>query len=272
MYRKLLELRHFEQRIYYLFLEGLIPGTIHLYTGQEAVAVGVCSNLREADFVSMHVCDFEAGVPPAIAVVGANVSIAAGMALSFKMKGTDQVVACFHGEGAVNQGMWHEGVNIASIWNLPVVFVCENNLYAASTHVSKVMSVKTVSERACAYGIPGVTVDGNDVIAVYSEARKAVGRARRGGGPTLIECLTYRHGGHSRGDPATYRPKQEVEEWLKKDPIPRFRERLLQMGVLRAKQAETIEKEVQVRIEEAVEFSKKSPLPEPQMGLDEIFA
>jgi len=307
MYEKMLEIRHFEERVYYLFLEGLIQGTIHLYTGQEAIAVGVCSSLRKDDFIvsthrphghyiskggrinnlmaelfgkkgcckgkggSMHVCDFSAGMPPAIAIVGANVPIAAGMALAFKMKGTDQVVACFFGDGAVNQGMWHEGVNIAAVWKLPVVFICENNSYAASTHVTKVMLVKNIAERTSAYGIPGVIVDGNDVIAVYKEACKAVERARKREGPTLIECLTYRHRGHSRGDPATYRPKEEVEEWLRKDPIPRFKDILVEIGVLTTEQAEEIERNVIMEIEKAVKFAKESPLPE-QIGLEDIYA
>jgi len=309
MYKKMLEIRNFEQSVYYLFLEGLIPGTIHLYTGQEAVAVGVCSSLRKEDFIvsthrphghyiakggqinrlmaellgkktgcckgkggSMHICDFSAGMPPAIAIVGANVPIAAGMALAFKMKGTDQVAACFFGDGAVNQGMWHEGVNIAAVWRLPVIFVCENNLYAASTHVTKVMLVKNIADRACAYGIPSVIVDGNDVLAVYKEVSKAVERARKGEGPTLIECLTYRHGGHSRGDPATYRPKKEVEEWLKRDPISHIKDELIDRGILTPEQAKEIEKSVMAKIEEAVEFAKKSPFPEPEMGLEETYA
>jgi pyruvate dehydrogenase E1 component alpha subunit len=305
---KALEIRHFEQRVYYLFLEGLIPGTIHLYTGQEAVAVGVCSSLRRDDFIvsthrphghyiakggqinklmaelfgkktgcckgkggSMHVCDFDAGMPPAIAIVGANVPIAVGMALAFKMKGTDQVVACFFGDGAINQGMWHEGVNIAAIWKLPIILVCENNLYAASTHVTKVM-LKNIVERAGAYGIPGQTVDGNDVTAVYGKACKAIERARKGEGPALIECLTYRHGGHSRSDPATYRPKEEVEEWLRRDPISRFKNKLIEKGVLTVERAKEIERNVEAEIEEAVKFAKESPFPEPETGLEDIYA
>ena len=309
MYRKMLEIRHFEQTIYYLFLEGLVPGTIHLYTGQEAVAVGVCSCLREDDFIvsthrphghyiakggkvkkimaeilgketgcckgkgsSMHVCDFNVGMPPAIAIVGANAPIAAGMGLSFKLKGTDQVVACFFGDGAVNQGMWHEGVNIAAVWKIPVILVCENNLYAASTPVTKAMLVKNIAERCSAYGIPGVIVDGNDVIAVYRETDRAVERARKGEGPTLIECLTYRHGGHSRGDPAKYRPKEEVEKWLEKDPVPRFTNELLKMGVLTTDQAEKLERKVLLEIEEAVKYAKESPFPKPETALEDVYA
>mgnify|MGYP001144116691 FL=1 len=309
MYRKMLKIRLFEQRVYYLFLEGLVPGTIHLYTGQEAVAVGVCSSLRKDDFImsthrphghyiakggridrlmaellgkeagcckgkggSMHVGDFSVGMPPAVAIVGANVPIAAGMALAFKLKGTDGVAACFFGDGAVNQGMWHEGVNIAAVWQLPTIFVCENNFYAASTHVSKSILLKNIADRSNAYGIPGVVVDGNDVLAVFNAAEKAVKRARSGNGPTLIECLTYRHGGHSRGDPGTYRPREEVEEWLKKDPIPRFKARLIEMSILTEREAADIEGEVTEEIEEAVRFAKESPLPQPESALKDIYA
>ncbi len=309
MYRKMLKIRLFEQRVYYLFLEGLVPGTIHLYTAQEAVAVGVCSSLRKDDFImsthrphghyiakggridrlmaellgkeagcckgkggSMHVGDFSVGMPPAVAIVGANVPIAAGMALAFKLKGTDGVAACFFGDGAVNQGMWHEGVNIAAVWQLPTIFVCENNFYAASTHVSKSILLKNIADRSNAYGIPGVVVDGNDVLAVFNAAEKAVKRARSGNGPTLIECLTYRHGGHSRGDPGTYRPREEVEEWLKKDPIPRFKARLIEMSILTEREAADIEGEVTEEIEEAVRFAKESPLPQPESALKDIYA
>jgi len=309
MYTKMLEIRHFEQRVYYLFLEGAIPGTLHLYTGQEAVAVGVCANLRKNDFIlsthrphghyiakggridklmaelfgketgcckgkggSMHVCDFSVGMPPAIAIVGANVPIAAGIGLSFKMKGTDQVVASFFGEGAVNQGMWHEGVNIAAVWKLPIIFVCENNLYAASTHVSRVVRLKNIADRACAYGIPGVVVDGNDVLAVHKASTEAIERARQGQGPTLVECLTYRHGGHSRGDPATYRSKEELEEWLRKDPIIRLKAKLIEMNVLTEKEAADIEKKVVEEVEEAVRFARESPLPSPETALEDINA
>jgi len=309
MYRKMLEIRHFEQNVYYLFLEGLVPGTIHLYTGQEAIAVGVCANLRKDDFImsthrphghyiakgghirkimaeilgketgccsgkggSMHVCDFSVGFPPAIAIVGANVPLAAGIALSFKLRAEDRVVACFFGDGAVNQGTWHEGVNIASVWRLPVIFVCENNLYAASTHVSKALPIDRIATRAKAYGIPGITVDGNDVLAVNEASGEAVKKARKGLGPTLIECLTYRHGGHSRGDPATYRPKEEVERWLRKDPISIFRTRLVEMGILNEKEASSIEKDVEREMEEAIVFAKKSSFPKPESALKDVYA
>lgn len=309
MYRKMLQIRYFEEKVYYLFVQGILPGTVHLYAGQEAVAVGVCSNLRKEDFItsthrphghfiakggmlkqlmaelyakktgcskarggSMHLCDFNVGMAPSIAIVAAAVPVAAGMGLAFKLKRTDQVVACFFGDGATNQGAWHEGVNIAAIWSLPVIFVCENNMYAASTRTSTMMLVKNVADRASGYGIPAVVVDGNDVLAVYNAVHEAVKRARSGLGPTLVECLTYRHRGHSRGDPAHYRPKEEVEEWLKKDPIPRFRNKLIELNVLTKDKAEEIEKGVLTEIDEAVKFAETSPLPSPEGALQDVFA
>ena len=309
MYRKMLEIRHFEEKVYELYGQNLVPGTIHLYAGQEAVAVGVCANLRREDYIvsthrghghciakgadlkrvmaeilgkktgyckgkggSMHIADFSVGILGATGVVGAGIPIAAGAGLSIKLRGTDQVVACFFGDGASNQGTFHEGINMAAIWKLPVLFVCENNLYAMGTRQSRVMLIENIADRAVAYGIPGVTVDGNDVLAVYEAARQAVERAKKGEGPTLIECKTYRHKGHSRFDPATYRPKEEVEFWLKKDPIPRFRGKLVEMGVLTDAEAEQIEKEVLNEIEEAVKFALESPYPEPEEALKDVYA
>jgi 2-oxoisovalerate dehydrogenase E1 component len=308
IYRRMLRIRRFENTVYRLFLEGAIPGTVHLYAGEEAVAVGVCMNLRDNDYIlsthrghghyiakgcdlgrlmaelygraggcckgkggSMHVGDFSKGMLPAIAIVGANIPIGAGVALSFKMRGTDQVAAAFFGDGAVNQGMWHEGVNLAAVWDLPLLLVCENNFYASSTHISKSLRIERISHRASAYGIKGVTVDGNDVLAVYEAAGEAVERARNGEGPTLIECLTYRHGGHSRGDPATYRPKEEVEEWLKRDPIPRFKSKLMEEGVLEPEEADAIEAEVEEEIRRAVEFAEASPWPNPEVALEDAY-
>jgi len=309
MYRKMLEIRQFEEKVYELYGQNLVPGTIHLYAGQEAVAVGICANLRRGDYIvsthrghghciakgadlkrvmaeilgkktgyckgkggSMHIADFSVGILGATGVVGAGIPIAVGTGLSIKLRGTDQVVACFFGDGASNQGTFHEGINMAAIWKLPVLFVCENNLYAMGTRQSRVMLIEKISERAAAYGIPGVTVDGNDVLAVYEAAKEAIERAKRGEGPTLIECRTYRHKGHSRMDPATYRPKEEVEYWLKKDPIKRFRGRLLEMGILTEEEAKKIEDEVSQAIEEAVKFALESPYPEPEEALKDVYA
>jgi len=309
IYRKMLEIRHFEEKVYDLYGQNLVPGTIHLYAGQEAVAAGVCANLRKDDYItsthrghghciakgaklertmaeilgkktgyckgkggSMHIADFSVGMLGATAVVGAGIPIAAGAGLSIKLRETDQVVACFFGEGASNQGTFHEGINMASIWALPVLFVCENNLYAMGTRQSRVMAIENVADRAVAYGIPGRVVDGNDVLAVYEVAHKAVERARKGKGPTLIECKTYRHKGHSRFDPAAYRSKEEVEEWLTRDPISRFKTKLLEMNVLTEQRAKEIEESVIADVEKAVKFALESPYPEPEEALEDLYA
>ncbi len=309
MHRQMLRIRHFEEKVYELYGQNLVPGTIHLYVGQEAVAVGVCTNLRKDDYItsthrghghciakgadlrkvmaeilgkktgyckgkggSMHIADFSIGMLGATAVVGAGIPIAVGAGLSIKLRGTDQVVACFFGDGASNQGTFHESINMAAIWSLPVIFVCENNLYAMGTRQSMVMKIENIADRATAYGILGATVDGNDVLAVYEAAHEAVDRARHGEGPTLIECKTYRHKGHSRFDPATYRPKAEVEEWLRKDPIPRFKAKLQKMKLLTDQEAEKLEREVILAVEEAVKFAMESPFPAPEEALENVYA
>ncbi len=309
MLRKMLEIRFFEEKVFELYAQNLVPGTIHLYAGEEAVAVGVCSNLRKDDYItsthrghghciakgtdlkqtmaeilgkktgyckgkggSMHIADFSIGMLGATAVVGAGIPIAVGAGLSAKLKRTDQVVACFFGEGASNQGTFHEGINMASIWKLPVIFVCENNLYAMGTRQSIVMNIENIADRAVAYGIPGVVVDGNDVLAVYEATQTAVERARKGGGPTLIECKTYRHKGHSRVDPARYKPKEEVVEWLAKDPIRRFKEKLIHAKALTEAEIHHIEREVSAKIEEAVKFAVESPFPTREEALEDVYA
>lgn len=309
MYRKMLEIRLFEEKVFDLYGQNLVPGTIHLYAGEEAVAVGVCSNLNVDDYItsthrghghciakgadlrrtmaeilgkktgyckgkggSMHIADFAVGMLGATAVVGAGLPIAVGAGLSAKLRKTSQVVACFFGEGASNQGTFHESINMASVWALPVVFVCENNLYAMGTRQSRIMSIQNVADRAAAYGIPGVKVDGNDVLVVYEAARTAVERARAGKGPTLIECKTYRHKGHSRVDSAKYRPKEEVEEWLGKDPIKRFRQAMLGNGILTQTELEHVETEVADEVADAVKFALDSPYPEGKEALENVYA
>ena len=308
MYRKMLQIRLFEDKVFDLYAQNLVPGTIHLYAGEEAVAVGVCSNLRKDDYIisthrghghciakgadlkrtmaeilgkrtgyckgkggSMHIADFSIGMLGATAVVGAGIPIAVGAGLSARLRKTDQVTACFFGDGASNQGTFHEGINMAATWKLPVVFVCENNLYAMGTRQSLVMAIENIADRAAAYGIPGIIVDGNDVLAVYEAARKAVGRAREGEGPMLVECKTYRQKGHSRVDPARYRGKEEVAEWLAKDPVKRFREKLLAEKVLSEKEIKSVEGEVSAEVEEAVKFAKDSPLPAPEEALEDVY-
>ena len=309
MYRQMVEIRLFEEKVFDLYAQNLVPGTIHLYLGEEAVAVGICTTLNKDDYItsthrghghciakgaelkrimaeilgkktgyckgkggSMHIADFKIGMLGATAVVGAGLPIAVGAGLSAKFKKANQVVACFFGEGASNQGTFHESINLAATWHLPVIFVCENNLYAMGTRQSRVMNIENIADRATAYGIPGTVVDGNDVLAVYEATQKAVERARKGEGPTLIECKTYRHKGHSRVDPAKYRPKEEVEEWLAKDPIKRFKQKLLQTSTLTEAEVHQIEKEITVEIEETVKFAMESPYPTPEEALEDVYA
>ena len=259
LYERMMLIRQFEEGVKFLFLEGIMPGTIHQCQGQEATAVGVCAALRPDDFItstfrghghalakgltaqelldelfgattgcckgkggSMHVGNLAKGMIPGIAIVAGGIPVAAGMALAFKMQKSGQIAACFFGDGAVAEGAFHEGVNMAAIWHLPVIFVCENNLYGASTHVSKVMRDTNIARRAASYGIRGQQVDGNDVLAVYEAAQTAVEECRAGTGPVLLELLTYRRTGHSRRDPCHYQPKEEREAWAAQDPIERF--------------------------------------------------
>jgi len=308
MFECMIRIREFEDKIYFMFLEGLIPGTIHLYQGEEAVGAGVCANLRKDDVItsthrphghavakgvntgalmaeifgratgcckgkggSMHVGDPDVGMPPAIAIVGGGIPIATGMALAFKFQKKDNVAVSFFGDGATNEGIFHESLNMAALWDLPVIFVCENNLYAASTPIEKAFKTTDIAGRADSYGIPGITVDGNDVVSVYNVVKEAVERARTGGGPALIECMTYRHGGHSRGDACTYRPKGEKEEWLKKDPIKRMEEFLLKENITTQSEIQTIKEKVGKEINESAEFAKNSPLPEPEDALKDVW-
>jgi len=309
MYRAMVRIRTFEERVVKEFAAGKIPGAVHLYAGEEAVATGACANLRPDDYItsthrghghliakggktdrmmaelygkktgynkgkggSMHLADMEIGILGANAIVGAGIPIAAGAALSAQMRGTDQVVIGFLGDGATNTSRFHEGVNLAAIWNLPVVYVIENNMYAEATPLSAACKLTNLSDRAKAYGIPGKTVDGNDVLAVYKAVGEAVARARKGQGPTLIECKTYRYRGHFEGDPQTYKTKEEVEEWMKKDPIPRFRKQLIETGVLTEEDADKIAREMNEEIEKAVKFAEESPYPAPEEALEDVYA
>jgi len=308
LYRTMLTIRRFEERCNYLFMQGKIPSTLHLYIGQEAVATGVCAQLRPTDYLtsthrphghaiakgvepraimaelfakatgcckgkggSMHVGDMRVGMLPAIAIVGGGIPIAAGLALAAKRLHTDTVAVSFFGDGAANEGAFHEGLNMAAIWNLPVVFVCENNLYGASTPFDAVSRLPDVAARAAAYGIVGDIVDGNDVSAVYEAAGRAVARARAGGGPTLLECKTYRQCGHSRSDPRTYRSKEEEAEWTKRDPIQLLAGRLLEAGQADQSALAEIEQEVVALIDDAVAFAEASPAPAPEDALQDVF-
>ena len=309
MYRSMVLIRRFEETANELYMKGKIPSTLHLYIGQEAVAAGVSATLRIDDYVlsthrphghalakgvspesimaelygkatgacegkggSMHVGDMRFGVLPAIAIVGGNAPIAAGAALAFKLQKTDRVSICYFGDGAANEGAWHESLNAAAIWNLPVVYVCENNLYGASTSFKTVFKIDQVAQRASAYGMPGVVVDGNDVLAVYQAASDAVARARQGSGPTLIECMTYRQCGHSRSDPRTYRSKDEEDIWKERDPITNFRKVLQDMQKANEVQLKEIEQEVEQTIQRAIDFAESSPEPIPHDVYTDVFA
>jgi len=311
MYVKMVKIRSFEEAAAQLWAEGLIPGLVHLYIGEEAVAAGVCATLRNDDYItsthrghghliakggdakkmmaellgkrtgyskgkggSMHMCDPEIGVMGCSGIVGAGILIATGLGLAVDVKRTDQVVVCFFGDGAANTGAFHEGINMAALWKLPVIYVCENNLYAISVSTSRSTSVKNIAERAAAYGIPGVIVDGMDVVAVYEAVKKAVERARRGEGPALIECKTYRFRGHFEGDPkrgAIYRSEVEMMEWEKKCPIKNFKARLIENGILTEREADEIEQNCAEEVKEAVKFAKESLPPSPDEVSEDVF-
>lgn len=309
MYKRMVGIRKFEERVRYLFLEGIMPGTIHQYDGQEACAVGVCFALKEGDVIasthrphghalakglsykelmaelfgkttgcckgkggSMHVGNMEKGMLPAIAIVGGNIPIVTGMGLAFKLKGKKNVAVSFFGDGASNEGAFHEGINLASVYDLPAVFVCENNLYGASTHVSLACKVQNIADRACAYNIEGVVADGNDVLAVYEAAERLVEKARNGGGPSLLELKTFRRCGHSRRDAKAYMRKEEVEYWMTRDPIPMFAGKLLEAGFCTESDLKRISSEVDAEIEEAVEYAQSSPDPKPEDALEDVFS
>jgi len=311
IYEKMLQVRRFEERAAELWAEGKIPGIIHLYVGMEAIAVGACANLRPDDYVtsthrghghciakgvsmdrmmaellgkktgcckgkggSMHIVDLSVGLLGCTGIVGSLIPVATGAGLSIKLKGTDQSVACFLGDSAINTGAFHEAMNLASLWKLPVIFICENNLYGLSTSVSRSTSTKEFLHRAAAYDMPGVTVDGMDVFAVYDTVRRAVQRARRGKGPTFVECRAYRFRGHMEGDPKeglTYRTEREVAAWKKRDPIDRLRRRLLEMHILTEKQSRSIEQTVASEVDAAVAFAEQSPYPEQTEAMEDVF-
>ena len=309
MYRRMIRIREFELAAMDLFKRGQVKGTVHPYIGQEASGVGVCMALRRNDLVagthrshghniakgadtkrmmaeilgketgycrgrggSMHIAAFETGSLGALAVVGSGLPLAVGAALAFKMRGDDRVAVPFTGDGGSNTGNWHECMNMASIWNLPVVFVLENNHWAVSTRLDSVVKVKDLSVRAQSYGIPGVSVDGFDVLAVYEAAIDAVARARRGEGPTLLVTDSCRFEGHYAYEPEVYRTRAEVEEHRKFDPIPRFRKYLVDKAKATPDKVKLIDAEVKQEIVDAVQFAKASSLPDPATAMDYIYA
>jgi pyruvate dehydrogenase E1 component alpha subunit len=309
MFQRMVLIRRFEDYLHQLFLQGLVPGTLHQCQGQEAVAVGVCATLRRDDVMfsthrpvghflakgasarsiaaeiwgkatgcaagkggQMHLVDAAAGAMPSNAIVGANIPIATGAALGFRMRGLDRIAVSFFGDGTTNIGAFHEGINLAAIKDAPVVFVCENNLYAASTHVSLTMRISDIAERAKGYGIPGRSVDGMDVIAVYDSMAEAVSRARQGEGPTFLEYKTYRYAGHSRGDPGGYRKKDEVQKWRQYDPISRARKSLIEEYQQRVSVLDDLEQACQEEVEEAVRFAQASPDPTTESCFGPVYA
>lgn len=309
MLRKMYEIRYFERKADELFALGKVHGTMHLSIGEEGVAVGAISAIRPDDYIlsthrghghciakgadiklmmaeflgketgycrgrggSMHIADVERGNLGATGVVGGGIPIAMGVGLSIKMRDTDQVVLGFFGDGAANLGAFHESLNMAAIWDLPVVYICENNQYAMSMPVKRAFKIENIADRAAAYGMPGVVVDGNDVLAVYRAVAEAVERARSSQGPTLIEAKTYRWKGHSKSDQERYRTREEVEAWKERCPIKRFRAKLIAEGVLSEEEAERIEMEAKRTIEEALEFAEASPEPSVEGIMGGVYA
>jgi pyruvate dehydrogenase E1 component alpha subunit len=308
-YRKMLELRLFELKVQELYRNARLPGFVHLYVGEEAVAVGVCMNLIDKDLVfsthrghghalakgvpadvvlaelwgkvtgssggrggSMHMYAPEWGFMGTNGIVGAPIPLATGGALSAKLRQNGQVVVSFFGEGAVNSGSFHEAVNMGTVWDLPVVYVCENNLYATEMAFSRTTKNTSVARRAESYGLPGVEVDGQDVLAVHRVAKTAIDRARAGGGPTLIECKTYRYVGHHEGDPGTdYRTREEVQHWKEQDPLKRARKSLIESAVADEGELQAVDQEVERLIDQAVEFAEKSPEPSPDSIDEHVF-
>jgi pyruvate dehydrogenase E1 component alpha subunit len=308
LYRTMVRIRRFEDTAAKLFLDGKLIGFLHLYSGEEAVATGVCACLREDDYItsthrghghciakgadidrmmaelygkatgyskgkggSMHIADISKGIIGANGIVGAGIPIAVGAAYAHKYRGTDGVAVTFFGDGASNRGTFHESLNMAAALTLPTIFVCENNRFGMSTPFSYHSKNKTISQRAAAYDMPGLTVDGNDPIAVMDATAEAVARARTGGGPTLIECTTWRHYGHFIGDSAPYKTPEDEAVWREKDPIPNFERRLLEDGVATEAALDTIKAEAVQEIEASIQFAEESPFPEVSEMFEDLY-
>ena len=308
IYEKMRLIREFEERLHLDFAAGKIPGFVHLYAGEEAVAVGVCANLTDADFItsthrghghciakgvdtnemmaeiygkatgsckgkggSMHIADVNKGMLGANGIVGGGPPLACGAGLTAKVKGSDQVTVCFFGDGASNQGTTLEGMNLAGIWRLPVIFVCENNRYAETTSPHYSVSGQDIAARARGFGMPSAAVDGQDVLAIYEALREAVARARRGEGPTFIEAQTYRYYGHFEGDTIRYRDKEEEAYYRSQDCIERFRQTVLNQELLNETELAEIDQRVRQAIAEAVAFAERSPMPATAETLTDVY-
>ncbi len=310
LYEQLNRVMLWEQRLLRMMEEGKVSGFYHAGRGQEAVPVGACAVLRPDDYIMyahrgcgymvakgvpmsklfgdflanvegttrglgagiVHIAWPELGVLGQSGTLGGCFPIAAGVGLSIKYRGTDQVCVCFFGDGTSNRGTFHEAANVAALWKLPVIWLCENNQYAVSVHVKESTSVADIADRAAAYGMPGVVVDGMDVLAVYEAVAEAVARARRGEGPSFIEAKTYRFRGHFEGDPELYRSREEVEEWKKRDPIPMLAARLVAEGMASQEELAAIQKKVQAEVDEAAEVALRAPMPSPSRLFDYLYA
>ena len=304
----MLKIRCFEEKVSELLGRDLIKGASHVYVGEEAVAVGAVAAIREDDYIasthrghghclakrgklkkmmaelcgratgyckgrggSMHIADVAKGNLGATGIVGSNIPVATGAALSMKMQKTDRVVLCFFGDGASNTGGFHESLNMASVWKLPVIYVCENNLYGMSVSVERASAVPDIATKATAYNMPGNIVDGMDVLKIKEAVAKAVKRAREGKGPTLVECKTYRYYGHSRGDPRLYRTRDEEKEWRKKDPIENFKKKLLEEEVFTEERWRDLGKKIQQEVDEAAEYALSSAWPSAEELTQDVY-
>lgn len=309
MYKKMATIRAFESKAVELFAAGQIPGFVHLYLGEEAVASGVCACLSDKDYItsthrghghliakggnikmmmaelfgrstgycrgkggSMHIADVDLGILGANGIVGAGMPIATGAGFACKYKNTDAVSIAFFGDGASDRATFHESLNMASIWKLPVVFICENNGWAISNSQETHQNITDISDRASSYGFPGVSVDGNDVVAVYEATQAAVARARQGDGPTLVECKTWRWRGHFEGDPGAYKDPKDQADWLTKDPIPRLEKNLIKLKYATQAELDAIKAGVEAEIAEAIKFAEESPVPDPKELFTDVYA
>lgn len=309
LYRRMYLIRKTEEKLYYLFSVQSMPGTMHQYIGEEAVAAGVCANLKDTDYVtsthrghghclakgaslnglmaemfakstgsckgmggSMHIADFEVGMLGANGIVGAGIPIATGAGITCKRAGKQQIAVSFFGDGAANEGTFHESINMASALKLPVFYVCENNLYGFSTQYRRVTNIENIADRAAAYGIRGIIADGMDAVDVYEKASNAIDQIRKTGEPVLLECKTYRFMGHARFEKPVYRTKEEVDEWKKSDPIPRLHSQLVQMDPQMEQAIAELEAQVQQQIEDAVAYAEASPSPAADDYKNHIFA
>jgi acetoin:2,6-dichlorophenolindophenol oxidoreductase subunit alpha len=308
LYERMIQIRTFEDAAGKNFADGLMPGFVHLYAGEEAVAVGVCAHLTDRDFItsthrghghciakgvdipgmvaelmgkatgickgkggSMHIADIDKGMLGANGIVGGGLPLACGAALTAKTLGTGGVAVCFFGDGAANQGTFHEALNLAAIWKLPVVFVCENNGYAESTPVSYHCAASDIANRAGGYEIPGIVVDGLDLFAVYEAAGEAIARARRGEGPSLVEAKTYRYYGHFQGDTITYRTEDEVDRYRQRDAIQQVRDFALARGIANEAEFAAVDQRVQETLDRAWTDAKAAPWPAPEEALDDVY-